>query len=99
MLTLNSNDQFVYPSLYLEYTKLTLSSGTGVTPYSTQTQSISYSFKFNSDLTNFWKVIIPIFIVVSILALIHTAAKTYVGYLNRKTPLLFFFNFLGIVFT
>lgn len=42
--------------------------------------------------------IIPIFIVVSVLALLHTAAKTYVGYLNRKTPLLFFFNFLGIFF-
>jgi len=28
--------------------------------------------------------------------MVHTAAKTYVGYLNRKTHLLFFFNFLGI---
>jgi hypothetical protein len=75
---------------------LALVSGTGVSPASSQTQTISYTFQFSSDLTNFWQVVLPIFIVVSILALVHTAGKTYVGYLNRKTPLLFFFNFLGI---
>ena len=61
-----------------------------------QIQSLSYRVNFTYDLTNFWTVVISIFGVVSGLALVHTILSTYVGYLNRKNPLLFFLNFLRI---
>jgi hypothetical protein len=41
-LTLSSDGSLVSPSLYVSYTQLSLQVGTGVTPASSQTQTISY---------------------------------------------------------
>lgn len=66
----------------------------GVIPTSAQSQSISYNFKFTSDLEGFWTVMIPVFIVLHIVVVVHAAAKSYISYLNRKSPFEFFFNFV-----
>lgn len=39
---------------------------------------------------------LPIFIVVNILVIIHASAKTYISYLNRRTPFLFFLHFIDV---
>lgn len=39
---------------------------------------------------------LAIFIVVNILVLVHAIGKTYIGYLNRKNPFLFFLNFINL---
>lgn len=39
---------------------------------------------------------VPIFIVVNILILLHTAGKTYIGYLNRKSGLVFLMTLMDI---
>jgi hypothetical protein len=41
-------------------------------------------------------VILPIFIVVNVLVIVHAAIKTYIEYLNRKTAFLFFLHFIDI---
>lgn len=95
-LTLTTNGQLVSPSLYITYTKLGLETGTGISPSSQQRQSLRYSIQFTSQLSGFWSVILPIFIVVNIFIIIHAAGKTYIGYLNRRTGLLFFLNLIDI---
>lgn len=94
--TLNTDGVMVQPSLSLSYTKLSMEAGTGITPASQQWQSLSYSIQFTSELSGFWSIVLPIFIVVNILALIHACIKTYIGYLNRKSPFLFFLQFIDI---
>jgi hypothetical protein len=59
-------------------------------------QSLSYSIKYNYNLSSFWTGAIAIFITINVLAILHTIAKTYIGYLNRKSSLLFFLNFINI---
>ena len=51
---------------------------------------------FSCDLSTYWTGAIASFIVVSVVALIHTIAKTYIGYLNRKSAVQFLTNFTGI---
>lgn len=95
-ITLNTDGLLVSPSLYLTYTKLSMQVGAGIIPAASQKQSLSYSIQFTSQLSSFWSVIMPIFIVVNILILVHSILRTYIGYLNRKTPFLFFLNFIDI---
>jgi len=94
--TLASDNSLINPSLYLSYSTLSTQPGTGVTPTSAQTQTLSFNIQFTSELSGFWSAVLPIFIVVNVLVLIHAILKTYVGYLNRKTPFLFFLNFIDL---
>ena len=73
---------------------LSIQTGTNTISQSS-TLTLSYNVYFGSDLSTFWTGVIASFIVVSIAAVVHTIAKTYIGYLNRKSPLLFFLNFTG----
>jgi hypothetical protein len=59
--------------------------GTLVNPVQTVTTAVSFSY----DLTNINQVILPIFITINILVLIHVGLRTYVAYRNRKSALLF----------
>lgn len=36
------------------------------------------------------------FIAISVVALVHSIIKTYIGYLNRRSALQFFINFAGL---
>lgn len=88
------NGYLTNPSLHLLYTQLSTHNG-AVTPTTAATQVLNFSIVYNYSLASFWTGCIAGFIVVSILALAHAIGKTYVNYLNRKTPLLIFLNFLG----
>ena len=57
---------------------------------------LKYNFVFYSDLGNFWTGAIISFSIISVAALVHAIAKTYIGYLNRRSALLFFINFCGV---
>lgn len=94
--TMNNNNALTNPQLYLSYTTLTVQAGTGVTPVAQQTQTLSFNIQFTSTLSGFWTVVLAIFIVVNILVLVHAIGKTYIGYLNRKNPFLFFLNFINL---
>lgn len=89
-----SDGKITSPKFTPTYTLLSTQLGTGVVGDSSLT--LSFNIFFNSDLSNYWKGAIASFVVISILALVHTIAKTYIGYLNRKSALLFFYNFAGI---
>ena len=67
-----------------------------MTPSSAASQTLTYKFLFSSDLTGFWSTILPIFIVLNILILLHATGKTYISYLNRRTPFLFFLNLIDV---
>jgi hypothetical protein len=57
---------------------------------------MSYKVLFTNDLSSFWVGALIFFIIVSVIALLHTIIKTYIGWLNRRSPLLFFLNFTGV---
>jgi hypothetical protein len=87
-----SNGQLNSPKLYPTYTLLSIQSGT-VSP---SIVTLSYNINYVCDLSAYWTGALVSFIVISIIALVHTIVKTYIGYLNRKSPLLFFLNFTGV---
>jgi hypothetical protein len=95
-LTLTTEGYLIEPSLYLGYKTLSLATGVGISPSSSASQTITYNFQFTSYLDGFWSIILPVFIVLNVLILLHTAGKTYISYLNRKTPFLFFLNLIDI---
>ncbi len=88
------NGQLINPSFTPSYTLLSIQTGTNIIAQSS-TLTLSYNVYFGSDLSSFWTGLIASFIVISIAAVVHTIVKTYIGYLNRKSPLLFFLNFTG----
>ena len=51
---------------------------------------------FNYSLTSFWSVAIPFFAVLNVIVLVHTIVRTYISYLNRKSPFIFFFHFIRL---
>lgn len=51
---------------------------------------------FDNDLTSFWNGAMASFITISVVALIHSIIKTYIGYLNKFSAVKFFFHFAGI---
>ena len=59
-------------------------------------QTINYSVRFNSDLGTFFAGALISFIVMVVVALVHTIGKTYLSYLNKKSALVFFVNFTGV---
>jgi hypothetical protein len=83
----------VSPRLSPSYSLLSTEVGTGVVGGSTR--ALSFSIHFNCDLSTFWTDALISFIIVSLAGLVHAIGKTYLGYLNRKTALLFFVNFAG----
>ncbi|MEQ1790524.1 MAG: hypothetical protein ABL857_08780, partial [Rickettsiales bacterium] len=95
-LDLDSNGNLINPSIYLSYTQLSLQTGVGITPSSAASQQLTFSVVYNYGLGNFWTGAIISFIVISLAALVHAIGKTYIGYLHRKTPLLFFLNLIGV---
>lgn len=92
----SSTNALTKPEMYLTYTTLAIQVGTGITPMAQQTQTLKFSIQFTSQLAGFWRVVLPIFIVVNVLVVIHAIAKTYIGYLNRRNPFLFFLNFINL---
>ena len=84
----------VSPKLTPTYSTLSTELGIGVV--GTSTLTMNYNFNFNSDLGTFWTGTLISFIIFSIIALVHTIISTYIGYLNRKSAILFFINFAGI---
>ena len=62
----------------------------------TSKYTLSFDILFSCDLSGYWTGAIASFIVVSILAVVHTIVKTYIGYLNRKSALQFFSNLAGV---
>ena len=87
-----SGGQLLSPSLTPTYTLLSTQVGTGVAGQSS-TKTLTYKVQFSSDLSGFWVGAIASFVVISIIAVVHAIIKTYIGYLNRKSALLFFLNF------
>jgi hypothetical protein len=86
-LTLSSSAILTQPQLLITYTQLPINPLTGalVTPVQSVSTSLSYSY----DLTNTNQVIMPIFIVVNVLVLLHVSLRTYVAYKNKKSVFLF----------
>jgi len=89
-----SGGKLTTPTLTPTYTLLSTQAGSGVVGQSS-TIVLNYSVQFSSDLSGFWVGAIASFAVISIAAIVHAIGKTYIGYLNRKSPLLFFLNFAG----
>lgn len=89
-----SGGKLTSPSLTPIYTLLSTQVGTGIAGQS-PTKTLTYKVQFSSDLSSFWVGAIVSFIVISIIAVVHAVIKTYIGYLNRKSALLFFLNFAG----
>lgn len=89
-----SGGKLISPSFNPTYTILTTEVGTGVVGNSKFT--LSFNVEFNSDLGGYWTGALASFIVISIAAIVHAIAKTYIGYLNRKSALHFFLNFAGV---
>ena len=89
-----SEGKLASPSLTPIYTLLSTQVGTGIAGQSS-TKTLTYKVQFSSDLSGFWVGAIVSFIVISIIAVVHAVIKTYIGYLNRKSALLFFLNFAG----
>jgi len=89
-----SNGKLISPALTPSYTLLTTELGTGVV--GSPEQTISYNIRFNSDLGSFFTGALISFIVMVIAALVHAIGKTYISYLNRKSALAFFVNFIGV---
>ena len=87
-----SGGQLVSPSLTPTYTLLSTQIGTGIAGQS-PIKTLSYRIQFSSDLSGFWVGAIASFVVISIIAVVHAIIKTYIGFLNRKSALLFFINF------
>lgn len=85
--TLSPDVLLTQPKLFVTYAQQPLNSLTGtlVTPVQTVTTEISFSY----DLTNINKALLPIFIVVNALVLLHVTLRTYVAYRNRRSVLLF----------
>jgi hypothetical protein len=76
------------------YTLLSTELGTGVV--GTSQLVLSFNILFACDLAGYWTGALASFIVISIVALVHTIVKTYIGYLNRRSALQFFPNFAGV---
>ncbi len=89
----NSNNKLDTPTLTPTYTTVSIeSTGTSSSPLI----SMNYQVLFTSDLSSFWGGALASFMVISIVALLHSIGKTYVGYLNKKSGLQFFVNFAGV---
>ena len=82
------------PTLTPRYALLSTQGGIGVVGQSS-TKTLSYFIHFTSDLSGFWTGAIASFAVIAVAAVVHAVFKTYIGYLNRKSALLFFLNFAG----
>lgn len=89
-----SGGQITSPSLTPTYTLLSTQIGTGIAGQSS-TKTLTYKVQFSSDLSGFWVGAIASFAVISVIAIVHAIVKTYIGFLNRKAPFLFFLNFAG----
>jgi hypothetical protein len=94
--TMDSSGKIVNPKFTPTYTLLSTDVGTGIVPQGSGQLTLSFSVLYSSDLTNFWTGAIASFISISVIAIVHTAIKTYIGHLNRKSALLFFLNFIGV---
>jgi hypothetical protein len=75
------------PKLSITYIELAVNATYGTLVNPIQTVSVEVSFTY--DLTNINKVIMPVFIVVNLLALLHVSLRTYIAYRNKKSVLLF----------
>jgi hypothetical protein len=86
-LTLTSDSTLSQPQIQISYIVLTIdqTSQTLQNPIQTLTYKISYSY----DLTKFYATILPIFIVVNIIILVHVCIRTYIGYLNKRSLFVF----------
>ena len=88
--TMDSNNQIVTPKLVVEYKQLTINqAGTLDNPI----QTVSYSVNYYHNTTTFDKVALALFIVSSILAIIQAACRTYIAYINKRSPFIFFIYF------
>jgi hypothetical protein len=92
--TLDSSGKLTLPEFTPTYTSLSTQAGSGIVS-SSSILTLSYSVLYLCSLTSFWTGAIASFITISVVALVHAGIKTYIGYRNRKSPLLFFLNFLG----
>jgi Meckelin (Transmembrane protein 67) len=90
----NSKSKLDTPTLAPIYTIVSIDSSSGIS--SAPLTTMTYEVLFTNDISSFWNGALISFIVISVIALIHTIAKTYIGYLNKKSPLQFFINFAGV---
>lgn len=91
--TLDSSGKLTLPQFTPIYTSLSTQAGSGIV--SSGILSLSYSILYSCSLSTFWTGALASFITISIVALVHASIKTFIGYRNRKSPLLFFLNFMG----
>lgn len=89
-----TNGKLTSPTLTPSYTVVSIQSSTGTAASSLIT--MDYEILFTTDLSSFWTGALGAFIAISVVAVIHTAIKTYIGYLNRRSGLQFFLNFAGL---
>jgi hypothetical protein len=89
-----SEGQLVTPTLAPTYSTIAIQSASGVV--ANPLISMSYEILFTTDISSFWTGALGAFIAISVVALIHSIIKTYIGYLNRRSALQFFINFAGL---
>lgn len=89
-----SNGQLINPTLSPTYSIIDIQSASGVV--ANPLTPMSYEILFTTDISSFWTGALGAFIAVSVVALIHSIIKTYIGYLNRRSALQFFINFAGL---
>jgi hypothetical protein len=89
-----ANGKLTTPTLTPSYSVIAIqsASGTAASPLTTMT----YEVLFTTDISSFWTGALGAFIAISVVAVIHTIVKTYIGYLNRRSGLQFFINFAGL---
>lgn len=85
----NSNKKLDSPKLHPTYESIARSDQGSL-------MTMSYKVVFNTDITSFWVGALAAFISVSVVALVHSIVKTYIGYLNKKSALQFILNFIGV---
>lgn len=89
-----ANAKLTNPLLSPSYSMISIQSTTGTA--GTGLTTMNYEVLFTTDISSFWTGALGAFIAISVVALIHSIIRTYIGYLNRRSGLQFFINFAGL---
>ena len=89
-MSMDSNKRLVTPKLVVSYSSLSINSGGTLND---PIQTLSYNIEYNHDTDEFNKVALPLLIIFSLLAVVQAALRTYIAYLNKRSPFTFLIYF------
>lgn len=85
-----SNNKLVSPKLLVSYIHLNINSAGVLT---SPIQTVSYKINYNYDVKGFYNVAMPLFIVFTVIAMIQAGIRTYIAYLNKRSPFIYVIYF------